>query len=1061
MASLLVGRDSEIAALGGVVDGLGSGRGGSVLIVGEPGIGKTALAATVRDLALQQGAIAAAASSWEAGGAPPFWLWTQVVRRLARDADADSAARARAGPGLAALLGDQVTTIPESGPEAEFRVFDAIVSFLGEVTRGRPLVVVLDDLQWADPSSIRAAEFVARHLALAPVLVISTCRSLGHRHAGPIRSLSAVSNNLALSGLDAVATAELASRAGSGPVTDDDAEAIHAWTGGNPFFIQEAIRAGPRHLGVEFASPGLRQILDVRVNELGGDVVSVLQTAALVGRSFSPALVASAMAIEPDSVRGALRMAEAAGMVRATTDGDASFVHDLVREALAAGVDPAQARAGHAAILRELRTSPHEHEVPAAVVAEHALLAIPQVDASVAVELLVAAATEARNGHSARQEAAFLRRAIEIAPDSVPDALRIDLGNALVRAGQLDEARAEFSALADQARGHEAQLFADAALGLHRVGTAIEGPESVVGVLADAVASLRAEDRDSPKLARMLAAQSQAITHAIGGDRIAAEELSAEAVDLARRSGDDATLGFCLLAGHDVIWTAGTAVERLALATEIAEIAARAGDVELSLLAGHLRVIALLELGRADARGEHRANAALARAVRLPRATYLALTRSATFATLEGAFERAEALIAEANDLADQLDEPDRAGVSLDQRWTIAFLRGRPEDIDDDMALARLSGDPHVVALEAQLAAQRGDAAAVAARVERIAELGAVWPRWAAAAWLVFEAQQAVAIGDAAAIERARRAIAPVADTWAVLAGAVSVLGPMRYWLGALAVADADWDRAIESFRVADEAARATGAVVWEVLARTGLVEALVVRGGPGDHATARASIDALRAHPLVADLADVGTRLAAAWESLEPTNGSAPTRGRGTFRREGDVWRLGFDGTTVLIPDAKGLGDLHTLLSNANTEIEALDLLHAGSPDTARASVRLGADPILDETARARFRERLATIEEELERALATQADDRAQRLDEERDALLDELRHATGLGGRRRRLGDESEKARKTVSARIRDTLRRLEDRHPALAEHLESSVNTGTRCSYRGDGSVEWEL
>lgn len=120
-----------------------------------------------------------------------------------------------------------------------------------------------------------------------------------------------------------------------------------------------------------------------------------------------------------------------------------------------------------------------------------------------------------------------------------------------------------------------------------------------------------------------------------------------------------------------------------------------------------------------------------------------------------------------------------------------------------------------------------------------------------------------------------------------------------------------------------------------------------------------------------------------------------------------------------------------------------------------------MGGDAVLDDTAKAQYRERLSRLDEEIDRALDRYDDRRAAELDAEREALIDELRRASGLAGRTRRLGDEAERARKAVTARIRDALRRLDGHHPELAGHLRASVSTGTSCRYLPAGPVAWEL
>lgn len=160
-------------------------------------------------------------------------------------------------------------------------------------------------------------------------------------------------------------------------------------------------------------------------------------------------------------------------------------------------------------------------------------------------------------------------------------------------------------------------------------------------------------------------------------------------------------------------------------------------------------------------------------------------------------------------------------------------------------------------------------------------------------------------------------------------------------------------------------------------------------------------------------------------------------------------------------MPDAKGLRDLHTLLSRPGAELPAVQLLAPEGGEVVVAARRMGGDPVLDEEAKARYRSHLTRLDEETERALELGDDRRAAELDREREALLSELRLAAGLGGRARRLGDEAERARKTVTARIRDVLRKLDSLHPALAAHLRATVSTGATCRYDPNPTTTWHL
>jgi pimeloyl-ACP methyl ester carboxylesterase len=188
-------------------------------------------------------------------------------------------------------------------------------------------------------------------------------------------------------------------------------------------------------------------------------------------------------------------------------------------------------------------------------------------------------------------------------------------------------------------------------------------------------------------------------------------------------------------------------------------------------------------------------------------------------------------------------------------------------------------------------------------------------------------------------------------------------------------------------------------------------------------------------------------------------TDLAPPTRPEGdhVWCREGGLWRVTFAGQSVHLPHRKGLEDLATLLTNPMREIPAEDLM-AGFGE--RAAMPAGAsDEVLDDRARAEYAARARDIEAELAEAEAQHDLGRVEALRSEREALLDEVSRATGLGGRSRRLSDPGERARKALSARIKDSFRCIREVHPDLADHLEAHVTTGSTCAYRPDTERLW--
>ena len=424
-------------------------------------------------------------------------------------------------------------------------------------------------------------------------------------------------------------------------------------------------------------------------------------------------------------------------------------------------------------------------------------------------------------------------------------------------------------------------------------------------------------------------------------------------------------------------------------------------------------------------------------------------------ATLQGQFGEARGRIDEALTLGEQIGEVDSASVWGDQIWALGRLQGQYDETESLIAQLRAAGDRHVVVLEVAVALDKGDPSLALRRMPELEMLGEQWPRWAALMWLTFRAELAAASRDPRLLADARAAIAPFLDQWAVLAGAVVIYGPMVYWAALIDMAEQRWDQAIAGFSAANDAAARLDARPWLVLARLGLAECLLERGVADERERVADLLDDVER-----DASEIGMRKAVRHAlDLRARMLKADPIGDNVCRFDGEVWTLGFAGSTVVVPDAKGLHDLAALLAQPGIGVSAAKLLNPAARELVAASRQVGADPQLDMQARASYRQRLEELEEDIAGALDRHEDERARALDLEREALLRELRTASGLGGRARGLGDEAEKARKTVTARIRDALRHLDRRHPQLAEHLRATVSTGTTCCYQPTRPMRW--
>ena len=169
-----------MAELTAALDSALEGNGGLVMLAGEPGIGKTRLTEEMEAVARDRGALIVWGACYEGGSAPPYWPWTQAIRSLLTEPseailtalDARAAVIAEIVPEIRNMMPD-VQSAPEIDPaQARFRLFDSITSFLNEIAISQPVILVIDDLHWADRSTLDLLEFVAREVSSKQVLIV-------------------------------------------------------------------------------------------------------------------------------------------------------------------------------------------------------------------------------------------------------------------------------------------------------------------------------------------------------------------------------------------------------------------------------------------------------------------------------------------------------------------------------------------------------------------------------------------------------------------------------------------------------------------------------------------------------------------------------------------------------------------------------------------------------------------------------------------------------------------------------------------------------------------------
>lgn len=1040
-----------------------------MLVTGEAGIGKTTLVTEAADHARSRGALVLGGSCWDSESAPGYWPWVQVVRGLRRGAAPGEWAEAEkaAGGRLAVLLGEKPG---ETDGGDGFPLYDAVTTALVTVSQHRPLVVVLDDLHWADPASLRLLEFAAQHAWFERLLLVGTYRDAEVEASGhPLRHLilplaARAAATVTLTGLERDEVGALIRLTAGVEPEPELVDEVHRRTGGNPFFVEQTARIWHGGSPVSAVAPGVREAVGRRLALLPQAVGDLLAGASVLGREFHRQILAAAVRLPVPHVERLLEGAVSARLVTLRTGGRFAFVHDLVRETLYDALEEADARRRHADVVRALTDAPAlSARMFPADLARHAYLAGDDLDRDRRSALLLAAARDASGRLAAEEAAGHYRRALEVTGHDPRRAslIALDLAGELRHSGDDVEAWRCFDRAEELARdaGDDPALLARVAITLHRNADLPGKRRQTQQLLREAHRALCGDE--TPGDAGDPAEPSY--------ERIA-QDLAVRCTALARSAGDDEALAFSLWARHDAIWGLGTSAERLELTDEMAEVARRTDNIDMELHATAMRWVSLLELGDPRYLEQLHTFIALAKASARRRFELGVAVDKSLIAALNGRFAEAERLLSDV--LGIKYEHSAFAFMGSHMDWGLKLLTGHLEEAAAVVAGLDGVGHPCPWLLEGVTAAERGHLARAESALGELDARQEPLPRPFAPLAMRLRAQTAALSGDECRIEEARALLAPYSGQWVVSLYGCDIGGPVDLWLGLLDAAQGRTQDAVAALTAAYGSADRLRARPWAVRAGAALVKVLRTVDGPTAAAglaaqTAREARELGLTH-LLREGGGPGTgvrsSVTAAEADAPAPPSTAPVRPeavRPAFRRDGAVWSLRFAGRTVHVPDAKGLRDLHTLLARPGEDLSAVVLLAPEGGEAVVAARALGGDPVLDDEAKNRYRQRLERLDEEIDRAGELGDDALAAEYDRERSALLQELRTAAGLGGRPRRLGDEAERARKTVTARIRDTLRKLTTLHPELAEHLRESVGTGSYCSYRPARSVDWLL
>ncbi len=1106
----LVGRTRELQELLDAFEDARAARGGVHLILGDPGVGKTRLAAALGEHAAGEGASVVWTRGW-GRAAPAYWPWVEVVRSLCQGLDGAELRRRmgvsadellRLSPELADRMPDARPPRDngagaESSEIARFTLFDAVVSLLRTRSADAPVVLLLDDLQAVDEGSLVALDFVSRMLRDAAVLLVVTMhervpeRSPDEQIA--LANIARAGRRLVLGGLAAIDIAQLIESASGVRPQERLVQTVFKVTEGNPFFAREIVALllaegrledPPDELPLP---EGVRGTIRRRLEPLATGAVKTLEMAAILGRTFQLTALERAAAVDRDCVMVALEQATELGLVVEipNTLGQYRFGHGLIRETLLASM-PASARmaahhdAGRA--LEHVYCGAIESHLPE--LAHHFLEAAPRGDLEKAVDYAERAGQRALENLGYEQAAEIFARGLEALGLLEPDPRRraqllLGLAGAQSRAGR-HAARATYGAAVAVARAiDDDEILARAALGIAPFAlTAGFVDEGHVTLLNEALE--RIGDADDALRVRLLGSLAVALYWSDAAPR--RRELTREALQIAERTGDDLTLGFAVCSAQLATCGPDMTEQGLQWLHTLFELTQTGGESTMTLAARSRHIDLLLEMD--DLAGADMAIETLDRAASEARdrraAAFVPLHR-ARRAALEDRFAEAHGLVDAVAALGDQLTGSTIPITIASQRVVLTWIQRGPREIGDQV---RLWADavPAMPVWRAGLAAALADEGRMSEAQLEFDRLAADrfcgLPRdnlWFLAVAML--AEVASALGARGPARELHSQLAPYSGRNIVLPTA-AFLGPVDMWLGVLARVAGDREEALARLaagRVSAQRHRSRTALV-----RIAVEEAAILADDDEPDLERSAELlDEAEEHCAELGLTWLHERLLEVRERARAARGEAAPAPAvtaeaagpcppidATLRRAGDVWTISYEQRTLHLNDSRGVRLLALLLERPGMEIHSLDLVAAvdggepvnvnlggaGGQTAGRGGVQGSAGPTLDAQAKGEYRARIDALGEEITEAQTAGDEPRAQRAREELAFVSRELARAVGLGGRDRETGSHAERARVNVTRAIRATLRRTAGYDTALGAILEQTVHTGTFCAYR---------
>ncbi len=916
------GRSRELAALRALLPRAESEGRRAALVAGEPGSGKSRL---VREIAHALAAedVLVLYGACDSVVRTPYGPFVEALERLVRHtAELQlEATLAAGGPELTRLLPELQSVTGKSPPRAaadpdteRHRLHGAIVELLTAAGRRTPVLLVLEDVHWADVPSLLLVRHLVRAGAEARMLLVATYRDVEADVPAELsETLVAVGRTegvvrVRLGGLSGGEVAEFVRLAAGTAASAEMAATIEELTEGNPFFVTELWRELVDSDGLQYGLTGMelarpvgelgtpetvREVVSHRVARLEPETAEMLELAAVAGSEFGLDTVRRASGLPEGTLLDAVDEATRSGLLVESPGPRLTyrFTHELVRRSVYDRLSATRRAELHLRVAETLERQPAEGEARAqlAALAHHYAQAAPVGAAERAISYNLLAAESAGASLAFGEAVSHLRTALEL---GIPDpreraSAYLELGWASHRGGRAADAIAAFDEAAGIARSlADAVLLAQAAIGFEescwRPGIHDAGS---VATLAEAADMLDAAD--SELRIRLLGGLARALDFRGEYDR--ATVARDEAIQMARRLDDRASLGWVLAAAY---WSRGVSNpddEINAMLTEACEIGEELGDVELHTEALAWLVPSYVALcDHTAARGALERLFDAARRMSQPFHLHVAEHYASALALCDGDLPSAEQAAERSREWSQLLTGRDASGVHGIQMFGLRREQGRLAELAPVIRVL-VDGEhggawrPGLVAVLAEL----GMEADARRELGRLAADGLDDLRsslWLASA--VYLADACALLGDERVAGSLYPALEPAAGTNVQVGHLVACYGAADRYLGVLAATLGDWDRAERHFEDALALNRALGARTW--LAHTAFEYArMLIASGRSDEATPplRESLSLARA----IGLPTLTARIAGLGRAVEPVQPMPD----GLTAREVEILRL------------------------------------------------------------------------------------------------------------------------------------------------------------------------